>query len=176
MLEPHPIHAATIRHLPGDLSAASALQDLGWKMPTAARRLTRQILDAPGAREVLLVWRNPQEVLALCAHDGAGNPFEALLDSLAAGRSPTAIAADSSHGLVVLALDGPGLEDWLARLVDAASIPPAGSASGARLGDLPVLLVRPQASKVWLVAERPGLAYINDWLTYAHEGARVKTA
>lgn len=171
-----PAFATTIRHVTGDTTVPEALQALGWHMPTASCKLTRQKMDGANAGEILLVWRNPQEVLALCVHSNVlDNPFDQLTIALAGGKSATAIAADMSSALAVLELSGPHLEDWLSRLVDAASIPPAASASGARLGDVSVLLVRPELTRAWLVFERPLLPYITNWLTYAYEGADVKT-
>jgi sarcosine oxidase gamma subunit len=177
MFEPTSVYAVAIRHLPGDASVVHILREVGYQMPAASCTLTRpESGTAPGMGEPLLVWRNPREVLALCRRGGEVNPFERLLHGLSVGKSASAFAVDMSDAVAVLVLSGRAAERCLPRIVDAASIPPLGGATGARLADVPVLLVRPDADQVWLVCDRPWLPYIDNWLTYAHEGADVQGA
>lgn len=177
MLEQTSVYAVAIRHLPGDASVLQNLQELGYRMPTPSCTLTRQEgIDVASTGGALLVWRNPQEVLALCRRDSEVNPFERLLHALAGGKNASAFAVDMSDATAVLVLNRQDAGQCLPRVVDVASIPAQGGASGARLGDVPVLLVRPDAAHVWLVCDRPWLPYILNWLTYAHEGADVQGA
>ena len=45
----------------------------------------------------------------------------------------------------------------------------------ASLTDVPVLLLRLDPERVWLVADRPTAPYLGNWLAYAHEGAFAVT-
>lgn len=153
--------AVTIRHFAGDTSAHDAVQALGMTWPSVAGALTGQ---GP-----YLAWRGPQETIALGWPAG---PLHALLQSLAPGRSDTALAVDLSEALAVFELQGPLLDAWLSHLVDATAIPrPSGTACRCRLADAAVLLLRMDSERVCLVADRPIAPYISNWLSYAHKGA-----
>lgn len=159
------ITAITIRHFSGDHSAfdAAKRQHLTWP-------------DAPGilaGNDPCLVWRSPQEVIAL------GFRSESLMEVLAAlapGQSETAMATDLSEALVVFELRGPTLDEWLSHLVDATAIPrQTGRVRRCRLMDAAVMLLRFEAQRLWLVADRPIAPYLSNWLTYAHQGAFAAT-
>lgn len=155
------ITTMTIRHFAGDISARDAVQAQGMTWSDAPGTLT--------GRDPYLAWRSPQESLAL------GHPTEtlrALLQALAPGRSDSAVALDLSESLVVFELHGSLLDVWLSHLVDSMSIPrQAGRVCRCRLADIPVLLMRLDLERVWLVADRPVTPYLSNWLTYSHQGA-----
>ncbi|MEO7939864.1 MAG: hypothetical protein ABIR55_14660 [Burkholderiaceae bacterium] len=157
--------AVTVRHFPGDTRAQEALQaaDLAW--PQGPGQLTG---DDPW-----LAWRSPQEMLLIGLRHA---PVHAVLQSLAPGRSDSAVALDLSEALAVFELHGPHIDDWLSHLVDALAIPrQSGRASRCRLADVSVLLLRPDPERVWLVADRPTAPYLGNWLAYAHTGAFAVT-
>lgn len=153
--------ALTIRHFAGDSSARQAVQAQGLIWP-----------NLPGAlagHDPWLAWRSPRETLAL-GYQSA--PLHALLDALAPGRSETAMAVDVSQALAAFELHGPLLDAWLSRLVDAAAIPrQAGRACQCRLADVPVLLLRLDPERLYLLADRPIAPYLGNWLAYSHGGA-----
>lgn len=155
------VTAVTIRHFAGDTDARAAALQLGPAWP-----------DAPGAltgSDPWLAWRSPQETIAFgMEHE----PLRRLVERLAPGQSAGAVAIDISEATAVIELHGPRLDDWLAHLVDAMSIPrTAGRCTRARLADAAVLLLRLADDRLWLALERPIRAYAEDWLGYAHEGA-----
>lgn len=154
------VTAVTVRHFPGDTTAADAALHLGLGWPESPGMVT-------GA-DPWLAWRGPYETIALSRNPGALRPLLALLG---AGRSETAFAADLSEALVVVELHGPWLDEWLSHLVDALSIPyRPGQVTRARLADVAVMMLRLATDRVWVLAERPIRAYVEEWLTYAHEG------
>jgi len=153
--------AVTIRHFPGDTCARDAAQQLGLAWSDAPGRLT-------GA-DPWLAWRSPQETIAFGL--GRGRP-QRLLELLAPGRSESAVAMDLSESLGVIELHGSRLDEWLARLVDAMSIPrEAGRCTRARMAEAAVLLLRLENDRIWMVLDRSIRAYAENWLAYAHEGA-----
>jgi sarcosine oxidase gamma subunit len=159
------ISAVTVRHFHGDTSAQAAVHAAGLVWPDKPGLVTG---DGPW-----MTWRSPQEMLLV----GLGPaPAQALLQSLAPGRSESAVALDLSEALGVYELQGPLLDDWLSHLVDALAIPrQSGRAARCRLADVPVLLLRLDPERVWLVADRPTAPYLGNWLAYAHEGAFAAT-
>lgn len=159
------VSAVTVRHFPGDTSAQAAAQEAGLIWPDSPGVLTG---DDPW-----MAWRSPQEMIVLGMQLA---PAQALLQSLAPGRSDAAVALDLSEALAVYELCGPLLDDWLSHLVDALAIPrQAGRAARCRLADVSVLLLRLDPERVWLVADRPIAPYLGNWLAYAHEGAFAVT-
>ncbi len=155
------ISVATIRHFGGDSSAREAVQAQGLEWSEVPGSLT--------GHDPWLAWRNPQETLALSLHPQA---LHSVRDALAPGRSETAVAIDLSESLAVFELHGALLDDWLSHLVDALAIPrQSGQVWRCRLADIPVLLLRLDPERVWLVADRPIAPYLSNWLLYSHEGA-----
>ena len=155
------VSVVTIRHFAGDSSAREAVQAQGLAWPEVPGSLSG---NGP-----YLAWRNPQETLALGLQPPA---LHAVLDALAPGRSETAVAVDLSESLAVFELQGALLDDWLSHLVDALAIPrQSGQCTRCRLADIPVLLLRLDPERVWLVADRPIAPYLSNWLSYSHEGA-----
>ncbi|MBC7703449.1 MAG: hypothetical protein H7274_05830 [Rhodoferax sp.] len=159
------VSALTLRHFPGDTSVRDAAQAAGLVWPDQPGQVTG---DDPW-----MAWRNPQETLAIGLRRA---PLQAVLQSLAPGRSDTAVAFDLSEALAIFELHGPMLDDWLSHLVDALAIPrQSGRVTRCRLADVPVLLLRLDPERVWLVADRPSAPYLGNWLAYAHEGAFAVT-
>ena len=155
------VTAVMIRHFPGDTSARDAVQAQAMTWSNMAGALTGQ--------DPYLAWRGPQEMIALGLQS---EPLHTLLHSLAPGRSDSAIAVDLSEALAVFELHGPLLDVWLSHLVDAMAIPrQPGRVSRCRLAEAPVLLLRLDLERVWLVADRPIAAYLSNWLVYSHKGA-----
>ena len=153
--------ALTIRHFAGDSSAREAVQAQGLDWSEVPLSLT--------GCDPYLAWRAPQETLALGLQSA---PLKALLTTLAPGRSEAAVAIDLSESLAVFELHGAALDAWLAHLVDAMSIArQSGQCTRCRLADIPVLLLRLDPERVWLVADRPVAPYLSNWLSYSHQGA-----
>jgi sarcosine oxidase gamma subunit len=151
----------TIRHFPGDTSARDAVQQLGLPWSETPCRLT--------GSDPWLVWRSPQETIAI---ECEGGRLLQLLDLLTAGTSATAMAADHSEAVAVVELQGPLLDEWLAHLVDALSIPRIpGSAARARMADASALLARLAPDRLLVIVDKPILPYVQEWLAYAYEGA-----
>ncbi|MEO8858781.1 MAG: hypothetical protein ABI343_17500 [Burkholderiaceae bacterium] len=159
------VSAITVRHFSGDTRAKAAAQAAGLVWPDGPGLLTG---DDPW-----MAWRNPHEMLLLGLRR---EPVHAVLKSLAPGRSDSALALDLSDALAVFELHGPLIDDWLSHLVDALAIPrQSGRVTRCRLADVPVLLLRLDPERVWLVADRPIAPYLGNWLAYAHEGAFAVT-
>jgi hypothetical protein len=155
------VSVVTIRHFAGDNSARDAAQAQGLNWSAVPGSLT--------GHDPYLAWRSPQETLALGLQP---QPLRAVLDALAPGRSETALAVDLSESLAVFELHGALLDVWLSHLVDALAIPrQSGQVWRCRLADIPVLLLRLDPERVWLVADRPIAPYLSNWLSYSHEGA-----
>ncbi|MFZ4626225.1 MAG: hypothetical protein ACOYNF_18565, partial [Rhodoferax sp.] len=116
-----------------------------------------------------LAWRGPRESLAIGFQS---EPLRAVLDALAPGRSDSAVAVDLSESLAVFELHGVLLDVWLSHLVDAMAIPhKTGRVCRCRLADIPVLILRLDPERVWLVVDRPIAPYLSNWLSYSHQGA-----
>jgi hypothetical protein len=155
------VSVVTIRHFAGDNSARDVVQAQGLSWSAVPGHLT--------GHDPYLAWRGPQETLALGLRPQA---LRAVLDALAPGRSEMALAVDMSESLAVFELHGPLLDVWLSHLVDALAIPrQSGQVWRCRLADTPVLLLRLDPERVWLVADRPIAPYLSNWLSYSHEGA-----
>ncbi len=156
----------TLRHLEGDTSARAAAQAQG--LPWC---------EAPGelaGSGPWLAWRSPRETIALGFESTL---LPTLLQALAPGRSESAVAVDLSQALAVFELQGAQIDEWLAHLVDASSIPrQAGRAARCRMMDAAVFLLRLQADRLLLLVDRPVAAYVENWLAYAHEGAFAGSA
>ena len=159
------VSAVTVRYFPDDASAKSAAQAAGLEWPDAPGLLT--------GTDPWMAWRSPQEMLLIGLQSTA---MQALLLSLAPGRSDSAVALDLSEALAVYELHGPRLDDWLSHLVDALAIPRQnGCVTRCRLADVPVVLMRLEPERLWLVADRPTAPYLRNWLSYSHDGAFAAT-
>ncbi|MFO1287416.1 MAG: hypothetical protein U1F49_13375 [Rubrivivax sp.] len=155
------MRVVVVRHFEGSQGAQAAFAQAGLAWP-------ERTLDLEVAGELLVVRRHPEEVILI----GENHPALAnLLSALTPGRDPEAMAIEVTHGLGVVELQGPRLDDWLARLVDRSSMPAAGQASHCRLVDVAVLLIRPERNLIRLVADRSLFPYLAHWLAFAHEGA-----
>jgi sarcosine oxidase gamma subunit len=156
----------SIRHLPDDQGIRETVAALGLDWPAQPGHFSGHP-DAAEGRDVTLVWRSPQELLALSRHGPALQP---LRDALAPGRMATAAAWNLSQGMMLFELQSPDLDAWLARLVDAAAIPQTnGHSSRCRLADVAVLLLRLDKERAWLLVDKPIAAYVSNWLNYAHD-------
>ena len=156
----------TLRHRSGSQAARElvAAQGLPWPEHTG-----EMVGDLSG-NGVLLLRRQPEEVVVIAPH--AHPALAALTATLTPGQSSEVAAIDLSHGTVLVALEGPQLDDWLAHLVDVSAIPTTiGRASRTRLADIAVLLVRLASDRIWLVADRAVSPYLAHWLAFSHEGA-----
>lgn len=155
------VAVVSLRTLPGDTAAQPAVRDAG--LPW---------VDVPGdaaGTDPVVAWRAPRELFVVGRNAAPG---QVLLATLAPGRHETALATDLGEAFAVFELHGPALDDWLAHLVDASAIPrQAGRASGCRLADVAVFLLRLQADRLWLLADRPLQRYLENWLAYTHVGA-----
>lgn len=155
------VSLVTVRHFPGDTHAQHAVQAAGLAWPQGPGQLTGE--------DPWMAWRSPQEMLLIGLRQ---EPVHAVLQSLAPGRSDSAVALDLSDALAVFELHGLHVDDWLSHLVDALAIPrQSGCVTRCRLADVSVLLLRPDPERVWLVADRPTAPYVSNWLAYAHAGA-----
>lgn len=156
------LRVVTLRHTESPAAAAAALEDIGLALPPKTGDLT-----STGGLHA--VHRQPEETLVL----GPDAPvFDALLGALPPGRHADAVALDLSHGLAVIELGGPHLDDWLSHLVDVQAIPTApGRASRGRLVDIAVLMVRLAPDRLWLVVDRSLCPYLANWLSFTHQGA-----
>lgn len=152
----------SVRHFQASPAAETAFVQSGLAWPA-------RTLDLVSCQGLLAARRHPEEVIVM--GEGALNELQQLLDALAPGRHPEALAIELTHGLGVIELHGPHLDEWLARLVDCSAIPAEGRASRCRFIDVPVLLARPAAERVFLLADRSLFPYLADWLTFSHEAA-----
>lgn len=162
------LRVLSLRHAAGSAALAVALQAQGLAVPAA----TGDVTAAPGGLHA--VRRQPEETIVVGA-DAQG--ADALLAALAPAPGRDAQALDLSHGLAVIALEGPRIDEWLSHLVDALAIPyERARATRTRLGDVAVLLLRLESDCCWLVADRSLMPYLANWLGFAHEGAFAPAA
>lgn len=164
------IGVITLRHATDSAAARQAIASQGWAWPEATGEMQGDLGLWPAAKGgPLLLRRNTGEVLIFGADASAQHQ---LLAALRPGAASDAAAIDLSHGMTVIALEGPRLDEWLARLVDAAAVPrEAGRACRTRLVDVAVWLLRLAPDLVWLAADRAVSSYIANWLAFSHEAA-----
>jgi heterotetrameric sarcosine oxidase gamma subunit len=157
-----------IRHVPASSASRQALQRCALPWPDA----TGEICLVGDSHVSAIARRQPEELLLV---EPEAAQADALLAALEPSQASDAVAIDLSHGMLVLALEGPQLDLWLSHFVDASAIPRrSGSAKRTRLVDIAVLLMRLDAETVWLVADRALAPYLSNWLTFTHEGAFAK--
>lgn len=155
------VYIATLRHFPTDTSAQAAVQALGLPWPLPVGQLV--------GTDPWMAWRAPQEALVFGTQKAV---LDGLFSALAPGKSETAMAVELSDSLSTYELHGPNLDEWLAHLVDASSIPrEPGRATRARMVDVAVFMLRLDPERLWLLADRGIAAYVTNWLTFTHEGA-----
>jgi sarcosine oxidase gamma subunit len=160
----------TLRHFATSTVARDAVQRCGLTWPDAVG----EIRLSGGPDTSAMMRRQPEEVLLV---EPKASHADALLVSLEPGQASDAVALDLTHGMLVLALEGPRLDLWLSHLIDDQGIPRRnGSATRTRLVDIAVVLMRLDAETVWLVADRALAPYLANWLAFTHEGAFPTTA
>ena len=161
------VHVVTLRHAASSPLAREAMQRLNLPWPAA----TGELEVTAGTCGTVVVRRQPEELLLVGPASGqAEAPLAPLLAALAPGQASDSVAVDLTHGMLVLALEGPQLEPWLSHLVDARAIPCRnGSATRTRLVDVAVLLMRLDTETVWLVVDRTLAPYLANWLAFTHE-------
>ncbi len=154
-----PMHVLSLRHLPG--GGLAALADA-----LAAQALPA--LPQPGqscGSERMLIWRSPNETLLL-TQDAV--QAAALLTALRPVPGALAGALDLSHGMLVVTLQGSGVDALLSRLVDAHALPrETGQASRMRLADIAAVVWREAPDRVGLLVDRANDPYLAAWLRYA---------
>jgi sarcosine oxidase gamma subunit len=157
----HGVTALSVRSLAGDTAAQRAVHKAGLPWVNLPGELA-------GA-DPIVAWRAPQELIVIGCKAG---PLRALQHALAPGLHAAALAVDLSEAIAVIEMHGPALDEWLTHLVDASAVPrEPGRVSRCRLADVPVMLLRLETDRLWLVVDRPLQRYISDWLAYAHDGA-----
>lgn len=155
------IHIATVRHFPDDMKARVCLSDAGISWPTD--------IGAVVGADPYVAWKSPTEKLVLSTR---GEPLFLPMGALAPGKFDTAVATILSESLSVHELSGQLIDEWLAHMVDALSIPAStGKCSGARMADVAVFLIRLDPERVWILSDSSIRPYIQNWLDFTFSGA-----
>jgi len=176
------VAVTSLRHMATSEVARAAMARAGVAWPQATGEVQGLVTgpanghrdegeSSPSAEsgELLAMRRHPEEAILIGT---SGTRLDTLVAALAPGRHADAFATDLSDGMATIALEGPRLEAWLARVVDAMAIPRSpGTATRVRFADIAVLLLRLAPERIWLVVDRALAAYAGEWLTYAHAGA-----
>jgi heterotetrameric sarcosine oxidase gamma subunit len=136
--------------------AAAAQRALGVSWPAAHGPWTG---DDP-----CLIWRSPAERLALAS---SRERLAGLLDALRPGADEAGCVVDLSEMVALWRLEGAALPEVLARLADAAALPPPGHATRLRWADIAVVLLRVSDSEALLLADATFEPYLRDWWAYA---------
>lgn len=154
---------ATVRRLCASADTTPApLADVGHDWPLLP------LSTATHSDSTLIVWRNPQEWLVL----GEPSAVAAMLRPITPGQATHWVGVDLSEALAVIELTGTGIAAWLCRLTDAQSVPACvGQATGARMADAAVTLVMLEASRYWVVVERPWVCHVLGWFDHADAAA-----
>lgn len=157
---------ATVRRLCASADTTPApLADVGHDWPLVP------LSTATRSDGTLVVWRNPQEWLVL----GEPSAVATMLQPITPGQSAHWVGVDLSEALAVIELTGTDIAGWLCRLTDAQSLPVRiGQATGARLADTAVTLVMPEASRYWVVVERPWVCHLLGWFDHAVAAADAR--
>lgn len=160
------LRVLTLRHAAPSTAAEATLGAIGLTLPPKTG-------DVSSAGALHAIRRQPEETLVL-GPDAPG--LDRLLDAAPPGRHADAVALDLSHGVAVIELEGPRLDDWLSHLVDVQAIPTVpGRASRGRLIDIAALMLRLAPDRLWLVVDRALCPYLANWLSFAHQGAFEST-
>jgi sarcosine oxidase gamma subunit len=155
-----PMRVVLVRHLRDSEGARSAFVEAGLPWPDATRELLM-------VGSLLIARRQPEEVIVTGDDDAS---IARLLSALVPGRFADAMALDLTHGMGVIEMHGPRLDEWIARLVDTSAIPEPGRASRCRLVDIAAVLLRLAPDCVRVIADRSLFPYLSDWLAFSHEG------
>ena len=116
-----------------------------------------------------VAWRSPTEKLLLSCR---GEPLALALAALAPGKFDTLVSTELSDALSVHELIGPQIDEWMAHLVDALSIPThAGMCKRGRMADAAVFLIRINYERLWLLSDSAIKPYVKDWLAFSFSGA-----
>lgn len=141
------LRCVSLRHLPGaEQVVASALVEAGLPGLPLPGRIT--------GKDPWLTWRSPTDGLLVAT---CGIEADDLLTCLRPGMHPLACAVDRSDACIALEIEGTSerLEALLSRLIDAGAVPRGPlHGHGARLGDMPVVVLRLSAERAWLIADR----------------------
>ena len=158
------LRVVMVRHSEASQGARAALESAQIPWPERTGDVQTQAWSLP-----LVARIQPEQMLFI----GPSGPLaHRLIADLMPGRVSDAVAIDLSHGMHVIALQGPNLNSWLARMVDTSAIPTRTvSCARGRLVDMPVLLVRAAEDAMLLVADRAFAPYLAKWLSFGHEGA-----
>jgi heterotetrameric sarcosine oxidase gamma subunit len=155
------MHVLSLRHWPGDGSAALAAALRAQGLPPAPQ---------PGrssGTEPLLIWHSPNETLLLTQD---AQQAQALLAALRPVPGALACAIDLSSGSLILQLRGSAVQALLSRLVDAQALPrDAGDASRVKLADIAATVWREAPDRASLLIDRANDHYLARWLSYAAE-------
>lgn len=151
----------SLRHCDQPHRIAGACTDLGLALPR------------PGqfeGEDPLLFWRRPSEYWFVAGSEAqarADANAQALLAALAPGADPLACAVDIGDGAVVVEIDSPSLDDWLAKLVDASvKVREPGQGCTARLAGIVASVLRKSSDRVWIIADRAVGPHLLDWLSF----------
>jgi heterotetrameric sarcosine oxidase gamma subunit len=156
------IRVVVVRHTYDGAQVSTAFEaatNLPWPLRTRELRSSERLSAMrchPG--EVLVVGEDESRV-------------QQLMQEFSPGRTNQVVAIDLSHGMGVVELRGPRLDEWLAHVIDQSAIPDVGCATRCRLADLAVHLLRPAADCIRVVADRAAFPYLAHWLAFSHEGA-----
>ena len=154
-----PMHVLSLRHWPGEGSAALAEVLAAQGLPS---------LPPPGhasGTEPRLVWCSPSETLLMTSSERRAN---AVLAALRTVPGTLTCAIDLSSATLVIDLQGDAVDALLTRLVDAQSTPRrAGQASRARLVDITVTAWREAPDHMGILVDRANDRYLGRWLSFA---------
>lgn len=158
---PSVLRVVSVRHLKDSTSAREAFVAAALPWPGETNDL--HLID-----HAMLARRHVEEVIIVSPDQPA---LQQVCAALRGGSARDAIAIDVSDAMRVVELHGPALDDWLAHLVDASSIPALGRATRCRLADIAVFLMRVSPDRVLMIFDRALSPYLAQWLTFSHEGA-----
>jgi sarcosine oxidase gamma subunit len=155
------VRIASVQHLADSQDAQTRFEEIGLSWPLENCTFA--------GSDPCVAWRSPTEKLLLSCR---GEALAVALAELSPGKHDTLVATDLSEALSVHQLSGPQIDEWMAHLVDALSIPShPGMCKRGRMADVAVFLIRLDAEKLWLVSDSTIKPYIKNWLEFSFEGA-----